>query len=70
MRVWNMAWPSVKCKPSSNVRQDFPYHYMNLCSETWKKCQSKFSASTSIAETLGKSQMSLGLDFYQLLDYL
>ena len=40
-----------KCKLSSNIRQDFPNHFMSLWSETRKRRQSKFSASTSLTET-------------------
>ena len=44
-----MAW--FKCKPSSNIWQDFPNHLMSLWSETRKRRQSKFSALMSLAET-------------------
>ena len=40
-----------KCKLISNIRQDFPNHFMSLWSETRKRRQSKFSASTILAET-------------------
>ena len=38
-------------KLSSNIRQDFPYHFMSLLSKTRKRRQSKLSASTSLTET-------------------
>ena len=40
-----------QCKPSSKIRQDSLNHFMSLWSETRKRRQSKFSASTSLAET-------------------
>ena len=40
-----------KCKPSSNMGQDFPNQFMSLSSKTRKMRQSEFSASTSLAET-------------------
>ena len=40
-----------KCKPSSNIWQDFPNHSMSLWFETQKRRQFKFSASTSLTET-------------------
>ena len=43
-----------KCKLSSNIWQDFPNHFMSICSETWKRHQSNFSASTSLTETIPK----------------
>ena len=33
-----------ECKLSSNTLQDFPNHFMSLCSEIRKRLQSKFSA--------------------------
>ena len=41
-----------KHKPSSNIPQDFLNHFMSLRPETWKMRQSKFSASTSLTETI------------------
>ena len=35
----------------SNLGQDFPNHFMSLCSETRKRRQFKFSVSSSLAET-------------------
>ena len=43
-----------KCKPSSNIQQDFPNHFLSLWSETGKRHQSKFSALRSLAETITK----------------
>ena len=42
----------LKCKPTSNIRQDFPNHFMSLWSDTWKRRQSKFSASASLIDTI------------------
>ena len=41
----------LKCIASSSLGQDFPMHFMILCSETRKRRQSEFSTSTSLAET-------------------
>ena len=41
----------VKSKPSLNIRQDFSNHLMSLWTETRKRRQSIFSASTSLPET-------------------
>ena len=40
-----------KCKPSSNIWQDFSNHLMSLWSETRKRRQSILSASRSLTET-------------------
>ena len=48
-REFGMA--QFKCKPSLNIQQDFPNHFMSICFETRKRHQSKFSASTSLTET-------------------
>ena len=48
---WEVAMAQFKCKLSSNIGQDFFNHFMSLSSETRRRHQSKFSASTSLAET-------------------
>ena len=42
-----------KCNASLNIGQDFLNHFVSLCSETRKRCQSNISALTSLAETRG-----------------
>ena len=48
---WEVAMAQFKCKLSSNIGQDFFNLFMSLSSETRKRRQSKFSASTSLTET-------------------
>ena len=42
------------CKPSSNIWQDIPNHFISFWIETRKRHQSKCSASKSLAETINK----------------
>lgn len=43
MRVGNLTWPSLNEKTSWNMN-----HFISLWDETRKRCQSRFSASTSL----------------------
>ena len=48
-----------KCKLSSNIRQDFPNHFLSLGSEARKRRQSKFSSLMCLAETTKQADQSL-----------
>ena len=48
-----------KCKLSSNIRQDFPNHFLSLGSEARKRRQSKFWSSICLAETTKQAEQSL-----------
>ena len=59
-----MSGGHFQCKPSSNLRKNFPNHLMTLWSETWKRHQSKFSASMSLIETISNPVRCIRMVFW------